>query len=399
MLPILHALLMAAPAQEPAPLAALWDDGFVFRTADGNYELTLGALLQSNLVAFPGGAPGRASEAELRRMRLEIGGLLDGAWRFNLEPNFAADGVEMEEAWLGADLPGGALLMIGRMKEPFGMEEMLPRKRQDFPEFSLLNRWSPAEDHGVTLFGDAAQGRVWYGVAAYNGSGGDEVNDDKDLAARLAWRPWGAPADDGARSFLQFAANATYGVAEQDLAGAELFQDARQAFAVFEPGARLDGPRTRLGADFTWLTGPSAVMAELFHVESDVVGSGGSGSAATSGWLLSASRVLTGEARGWKGIHPRRPLHGEEPGSGAWQVAARWSELRLGAAWQDLGLLLPASYPGTVRGLDLGLNWYPTRRVAWRLHFLHNFYAEDLLLGGSSVSGESAVILQLQFAF
>lgn len=399
MFPFLNILACAALAQEPSPLEGSFDGGFTFRTADAAQELKIGALLQTNLYAFPGGAPGRANEAELRRMRLELSGLVDGVWRFSLEPNFAADGVELEEAWIGADLPGGALLMLGRMKEPFGMEELTPRKRQDFPEYSLLNRWSPAEDHGITLFGDAADGRLWYGIAAYNGTGGEEINSDKDVAARLAWHPQGPPVADGARPFLEIAANATWGVAAQDLSGTSLYQDARQAFAVFEPGAELDGTRTRLGADLTWLTGPNALMAEIIRIGQEVAGGGGTGEAVTSGWLLSASRVLTGEARGWKGVWPRRPVGGGEGNAGAWQIAARWSELRLDGAWLDLGLLSTSSYPGTVRNLDVGLNWYATRSAAWKLHLIQTFYEEDVVLGGEAVGGETTLLLQFQLAF
>lgn len=375
------------------------DDGFSFRSADGAHELTLGALMQVNLTGFPGDAPGRVSETELRRMRLEFSGLVDHVWRFSLEPNFAADGVELEEAWIGADLPFSALLMLGRMKEPFGMEEMTPRKRQDFPEYSMLNRWSPAEDHGVTLFGEAADSQLWYGVAAYNGTGGEEINSDKDLAARIAWRPWGAPAARGDQPFLQFAANATWGIAEQDLAGSSLYQDARLPFAEFENGAMLDGARTRMGADLTWLTGPNALMAEVIHIGQEVAGSGGSGNADTDGWLLSASRVLTGENRAWKGVRPHRPLGGEESGTGAWQIAARWTELSLDQTWQDLGLLAPSEYPGKVQGLDVGLNWYPSRRAAWKLHVIRTFYADAILLGGELVDSEDTLLLQFQIAF
>ncbi len=398
MFPLLPMLALTAPcAQQPGAPAPVAHEEFQLHSSGGAYELELGALLQMNLTAFPGGSAGRVSETEFRRFRLEIGGTLDQIWRFNFEPNFAADGVELEEAWIGFELPFGALLMLGRMKEPFGMEESTPRKRQDFPEYSMLNRWSPAEDHGITVHGEAADGELWYGVAAYNGTGGEEVNNDKDLAVRLAWRPLGPPSADGAQSFLQLAANATWGVADEDLAGKELFQDARQAFADFETGARLDGTRVRLGSDLTWLTGPNAFMAEVIRIEEEATGSLGAGEPVTRGWLFSATRMLTGEARTWKGVHPQHALGAD--GWGAWQVAARWSEMRFDEAWTDLGMLLPSESASAVRTLDVGLNWYPTRSVSWKLHLLHSFYADEILIGGEPSDGETALLLQVQFAF
>lgn len=397
MFPFLPLLSLAAAARQ-TPTEPDTGDSFVIRSEHGAHELEFGALLQTNLYAHPGGADGRNSEAELRRVRLEFVGRLDQIWRFSLEPNFAEDGVELEEAWIGVDLPCDALLMLGRMKEPFGMEEMTPRKRQDFPEYSMLNRWSPAEDHGITLHGEAADGRWWYGLAVYNGSGGEEVNRDKDFAARLAWRPGGAPAADGAQPFVQLAANATWGKAEQDLGGAELTHDARQAFADFAPGSRLDGERTRLGADLTWLSGPNAVMAEAIRIQEDAAGSLGAGEASTSGWLLSATRVLTGEARAWKGIRPAHAL-GTGDGWGALQLAARWAELRFDEAWMDYGMLAPSEFPGAVRALDLGLNWYPTRSAALKLHVVRIFYREDVVIGGGAEDGETVLLLQFQLAF
>jgi len=397
MFPIPHLLCITGLiAQQPSGSAP--DEAFVLRSANGTYEIEFGALMQVNLLAYPGGAAGRTSEADLRRMRLELAGRFDDVWRFSLEPNFAADGVELEEAWIGAELPFDALLMLGRMKEPFGMEEMTPRKRQDFPEYSMLNRWSPAEDHGVTLHGEAADGQLWYGLAAYNGSGGEETNSDKDFAARLAWRPLGAPEPDGAQPFLQFAANATWGEADEDLDGAELFHDARQAFADFESGARLDGTRTRLGADLSWLSGPNAVMAEAIHITEEAAGGAGAGEVATSGWLVSATRVLTGESRGWKGVHPRQPL-GRGEGSGAWQLAARWVEMRFDEAWVDYGMLAPGEFTGAVRSLDVGINWYATRSASWKLHLVRVFYGDEITVGGAATDGETILLLQFQLAF
>jgi hypothetical protein len=120
---------------------------------------------------------------------LRARGELYERYLFHVEPNFSEDDVELEEAWFGADLgTGGPRLMFGRMKEPFSLEEMLPRRHIDFPGFSILDQFAPAEDHGVTLLGGSRDAPWEYGAAFYNGTGGEDLNSDKDIAARLVAR-------------------------------------------------------------------------------------------------------------------------------------------------------------------------------------------------------------------
>jgi hypothetical protein len=117
-------------------------------------RVTLGRLLQVRDTEFEGGLEGRTRQFELERMRFEFGGK---HYDFSVGPKSTETEVELEKAWIGADL-GGPRLMLDRMKEPFSLEEMLPRKHFDFPTFSILNQFVPAEDHGVTILGGLRDG-------------------------------------------------------------------------------------------------------------------------------------------------------------------------------------------------------------------------------------------------
>ena len=391
--PCLLVLALAAAAQEAEAAPQVGYDGaFFVRDRSGANELTVGGLFQVDGLAFESGLAGRDGEFVLRRMRFELGGRLDEIYRFNVEPNFHASGVELEEAWGGVELAGGdALLMLGRMKEPFSLEEMAPRRQHEFVAFSILNQFVPAEDHGITLNGEVFARRLWYGAALYNGTGGDERNSDKDVAGRLVYRPFAATGDPWTRG-LQFGGAATYGVAEQELAGAALNTEAKVPFAAFAPGSALDGRRWRLGAEAAWLAGPFAASGEFVRVLQRAAGAGGRGDADLDAWYLAASWLLTGEEREYRRIQPRSSW-------GAWQVAARVSNLALDQAFLDLGLLAPAAYPERVHSYDLGLNWIANAHLRVKLHLLHTVFAESIVLGGERRGGEDALLLQFQLAF
>lgn len=180
----------------PLPPAG-YDGGFFVQSPDGDSRLTLEGLLPFRGQAREPGI-GRTSQFDLERMRLERSGELERLHLFHVEARFSESEVELEQAWVGADLgAGGPRLILGRMEERFGLEEMLPRKHLDFVGFSLSNQFSPAEDHGITLLGGGLDGPFEYGLALDNGTGGDDTNSDKDAALRGVVRPFLASAEVG----------------------------------------------------------------------------------------------------------------------------------------------------------------------------------------------------------
>lgn len=295
-----------------------------------------------NAFAFERAA--RDSAFDLRRMRLEISGELDERYIFNVEPFFTEAEVELEEAWVGAWLERERTrVLFGRMKEPFSLEEMSPRKGSDFAEFSILNQIVPAEDSGITLLGATAGGALEYGGAIYNGTSGDEVNEDRDLAARRVWHPFAARTECALRD-LQIGAAATTGRADADVGGAELRTETRQPFLAFEPASEIDGDRTRAGVEAAWLSGPFALTAEAVRVEQDMTGPSGSDEVGFDAWHLTGSWVLTGEEKTFQGVRPARPFV-KGGGCEAWQIAARISRLELDDALVATGVVAPRPSP------------------------------------------------------
>ncbi len=392
-------------AQEAAPTPRLqvgYDGGFFVRTQDGTARLALGGLLQVHGNIFEPDLGGRESEFLLRRMRFEIGGTFDGRYHFNVEPKFTEDDVDLEEAWIGMDLAeGGPLLHLGRMKEPFSLEELVPLKHIDFVNLSLLNQFVPAEQHGATLYGRTTDGRLEYGAAYFTGDGVEEIDSDRGGAARCVVHPFGAEENSPFRG-LQLGMAATLGRAGQDLSGDGLITEARVPFLAFEPGSSLDGRRWRAGAEAAWLRGPLALYGEWMDSRQEMEGGSGEEDVGIGGLTIAASYVLTGEEKTWRGVRPKSPFRpggGERGGAGAFQVAARFSLLALDDDLVDTGIIAAPSFPRRVRSVEAGLNWYATYHARVKLHYLRTDYARDVAIGGDQRGGEDAILVQFQLHF
>ncbi len=389
-------LLMAlgqqpAPQEEPlktqeipkAGFEAGYDGGFYVKGRDA--RLALEGLLQVNGVFFdPDGA--HESEFILRRLRLEFTGEFFERWYFHIEPKFVEDGVELEEAWLGLKLDTH-LVMFGRMKEPFSFEEMASQRHMDMINFSILNQFVPAEDHGITVIGNVDF--LEYGVGFYNGTGGEDTTSDKDVALRMVVHAWRG---------LQFGGAVTAGRQEIDVSDDELRTEARVDWATYLPGVEIEDERVRLGAEAALLEGPLAATVEIMRISQEV----NEATVDFEGGYVQASYVLTGEGKSWKGegvriwkgIGPRRPFL-RDPDVGAWQLVARWSRLDVDP---DLTPFV-TSNPGRIDSLTFGVNWYANEFVKVKANYLRTVYDDGVVLAGKARGNEDALIVQFHLMF
>lgn len=383
--------LLVALAQEPpktqevpkADFEAGYDGGFFIQGR--NAKLALEGLLQVNGAFFE---PGAAHESEfaLRRMRLEFSGEFHERWYFHIEPKFTSDGVELEEAWLGVKFDSH-LLMAGRMKEPFSWEEMASQRHMDMINFSIMNQFVPAEDHGITLIGtfDVLE----YGAGFYNGTGGGDTTSDKDVALRLVVHPWRG---------LQSGGSVTAGRQETDVSGEELRTEARVAWATFLPGTEIEDERVRLGVEAAFLEGPFAATAEFIRVREEV----NERTVHLAGGYVQASVVLTGEGKSWKGdavriwkgVKPERPFL-KEPDVGALQLVARWSRLDID---REITTFV-TNNPRRIDSLTVGVNWYANEFAKVKVNYLRTTYDEDVVVAGKVRDNEDALLLQFQVMF
>ena len=382
-----------------------YEDCLFLCSPDHRNQIEIEGLLQVNGRLNDRGRSPR-SDTELRRMRLEVAGRFDEAWRFRMEPNFNDHGVELEEAWFGAEVfSGDALLRIGRMKAPFGLEEVRSRRHIDFGRFSILNQFSPAEDHGLFLYGETPSGRWEWNLAAYNGTGSSDTNSSKDVAGRLMVHPFSGQEDSALES-LQLGAAVTFGSQAEDVGGSHVENAAGLPIMEFAPGARLDGDRLRTGLEAAWYHGPWMAQAEWMRMSQDMSLDGPDAGSAREvdfqGAYLNLSYVLTGESKSFGGVHPESSFDPRGGGgSGAWVLALRLSQLESDGelASSASGLMLADAFTDRVQSVSVGLNWIPNPHAIVRTGFVHSEYSDEVAIGGSLRDREDALLIELQLHF
>jgi phosphate-selective porin len=373
------------------------EQGFRLAT-DGENELELGALVQV-LGRLSDDARDPQADFTLKRVRPEISGRLAGGLVFNLEPKFAEDEVELEEAWIGPRLLGGrATLHVGRMKAPFNLEEVRSRRHIDFPFFSIVNQLAPAEDHGLFLNGRSASGLLEYGAALYNGTGGGDTNGSKDAALRLMVHPF-AGAAGHALEHLQLGLAGTAGVQDEALGEDALENEFGLAVVPFADDARLSGPRERLGLELAWFRGPWFLQGEYLGLEQEMAGSLGHEDVHLHGGYLTLARVLTGEAKTFAGVVPAEPFDlARASGRGAWVLALRYSILNLD---DDLeaALVEPGGFTDQIQTGSVALNWVLNPHAILRTAVVGSFYEGDVRLDTGRGDREAALLLELQLHY
>jgi len=367
---------------EGSPLALSYDGGLVLDWDGG--QLVLEGLLEFGADADLGaddGAREPHSEFYLKRFRPELFGLFDGGWCFRFEPKFTQDEVELEEAWVGHRSDAGTL-RLGRMKAPFGLEEVRSRRHIHFPRFSLLNQFSPAEDHG--LFWNGQEGRLEYAMALYNGTGGSDEDEGKDVALRAMWH-----AAEGSDHPWQVGLATTFGDQERSIAGDGIKNAGGQRVVDFAAGTELDGQRTRVGLEWAQFFGPLMVQAEALSVEQDLRTGATTDTVGYTGAYVDLAYALTGEDLTFKGV--RNP-------EGSWVAALRLSTLELDdelASYVDAG-----TYTDSITGISLGLNYVPGPHAILRTALTRSMYGDDEpTIGGATVDHEDLLTVELQLHF
>ncbi|MCP5024510.1 MAG: hypothetical protein GY930_22435 [bacterium] len=364
-----------------------YDDGLVFDWGSG--AIVLEGLFEVGAFVTEGGAPDARdpdTDAYIKRMRPELAGSINGGWRFRFEPNFDNSGVELEEAWVGREvLDGDALLRLGRMKAPFGLEEARSRRHIHFPRFSVLNQFSPAEDHG--LFVTGYSGRFEYGYAIYNGTGGSEQDSGKDIALRGMWHS--APQQKSDSSW-QLGTSLTFGKQGHTVGGDVIKNASGQGVLEFAPGTDLDGDRLRVNLEAAWFSGPLMVQAELLSVQQEMTGGGASEDISLHGFYVDIAHSLDGN---------KLDFHGLEAPDDSWLLALRLSSLRISDELDTPGLLTAGTFSDSIDSVSLGLNYIPNSHMIIRNAWTHSWYGDTVTLGGAPVDDEGMFTVEMQLHF
>lgn len=375
--------------------------------------------------------------SELRSTRLFVEGMGYGVYDYKLEVDFTSEqanyddsGVRIQDAYLGIrGIPILGRVAFGNQKVPFGLEA-----QSRLENLTFMERGLPVEiagrDFGPVDLINAGYPGLWpgdddvqlrrVGIACYNASDCPkwhvsagiffedmdtlitERPDDRQgvsLAARGVWLPW--YANEG-RHFAHIGAGFEYVDDRDDLvyfaARPEVHEfPVAPAFntksVTVDSGILPADDYTRFNLEGALVNGPLSLQGELFWTRVRQAG------ADYYGAYAYASYFLTGEHRGYDPFMARfervKPLEnfwivntpdGNCIGSGAWEVAVRWSWVdysgALGipaAAATPFGAFPAADLSGVQNDITVGLNWYWNPHSRMMLNYIQAFNSYTLI--------------------
>lgn len=400
-----------AKAKESPAITADAKDGFSLSSADKAFQLKLKGYVQADgRFLLDDNAKAVADAFLIRRARLIFDGTLARDFEFRIAPDFGNGTAQLQDGYLDYKASPLANLRVGRTKVPLGLERLQSSADTVFSETGLPTALTPNYDSGVLLYGSAATGVLDYAVGVFNG-GGDgasvdtDTNDGKDLAGRIFLTPF-KNTDATLVKGLSFGVAGTVGDQDGTTSAPGLpsvKSSGQQTIFAYKSStntadtAYAKGARTRLAPQLFYTVGSAGVLAEYVSSEQDVARGKTTTTVKNDGWQVVGSYVLTGEAPSLKGVKPFNAFDPAKGNWGAFELAARLSELDLDEAAFKGGLADSKKSVTKAQAIGGALNWYLTRNAKASLD-----YEVTSFTGGASKGDrpdEKLLLARLQYAF
>lgn len=331
--------------------------GLKVKSRDKAFEFKLGGRIQADSGFYQDDRVDHADGTELRRARLDLGGRIEKDWKFKMAYDFADNAVEDKSAYITYEGWPLATIKAGLYAQPFTLSEAISSLDSTFMEEAMLVSAFKTDDRiGVGL---ESGGEVWSLQAGLFGEGpspnGAKGQEEANGAAlRLTW----APAL-GKESLLHLGAGVVYQTTESNSKNKVSFNARPEAHVGTQKMVKtgdISNVDDWTSYGLEWAAGRGPVSVEGEYVMTKVDRDGDFPNLKFSGYYGSVSWRVTGESRPYEAesgsfgrIKPKENFSLEKGGWGAWEVAARYSNLDL--TDNDVN-------GGEENNVTLGLNWY-----------------------------------------
>lgn len=367
----------AAVCAPPSATAAEGDTGLILSTkgglkvesADGSFEGQLGGRLMLDYAYYDADQIDLGSGSEIRRARLFASGKLWKVWKFKFETDFAANEVDIKDAYIQYGGFKPLSIKAGNFKEPFNIENLTSSRFITFMERALpVEAFTPDRNLGLQLH---TYGNIWQAAIGLFGEGidspGTEESPEESQSYGTAARASVAPINNEGR-VLHVGGAFEWRTGYQ---GDEVRYRARPESHVtnvrlVDTGAIDNVDDTlKFNGEIAGVLGPWSLQGE--YVRTDVSRTDGSEDVDFNGWYVYGSWFLTGESRPYDAedgsfdrVAPNSVLG--KGGYGAWEVAVRYSSIDLDD--QDI-------VGGKEDNITLGVNWYPTSHTRLMFNYVY----------------------------
>ncbi len=321
--------------------------------------------------------------SRFRRVRLYNGGkLYNGLIAYKVQMDFAGGKVKFKDVFIEFHTKKWWLkgIKIGQFKQPLRFEALTSSNHITFIERSYISELTGVRSTGIMLRGDKK--RWGYQFATFFNT--DKANDFKgtpqelNYILRLAFLP--VFSENGA-NWLFVGVHGAYWQPKEGLIHWKLRPEVSTLPKVIATPDVLVSSLTSSGLELAFNHGPLGIQAEgmgFFIQGKDLVNNPVNDN--INAFYAQISYILTGEHRQFKGLHkgaggvkPSKPIN--EGGTGAWEVAIRYSQADLRVAGGG----------GSLQGFTLGVNGYLTSAVKLKLNYVYTMWAGIGALHGVSV--------------
>ncbi|MEN9924650.1 MAG: hypothetical protein RL268_776 [Pseudomonadota bacterium] len=368
-----RAVLMATAGCIAVASPALAEDGLSFDSDGatleaGPLELTLGGRLHLDAMTYDSGAV-NASDAAVRRARLELSGKITDAVRFRVDREFAGtDG--WRNAWVSLRPAKGLEITGGNFTVPFSLEEAQSSNAITFVERSPISALAPG--FGLGVAGKVAQDNWTISGGYFDDALDDADGRTKERGRGFAGRATFAPLK--ARSqFLHLGAAYEHRSFRAD----EVLRFSYGMGSNLAPN--LITTNTIAAPSELNSVGVEAAYAfKSLQVQGQFVSTSVSRNLAPElnygAWYGQVSWMLTGQKYGYSrgSGAPSGPTLGKKGGV---ELAARYGQLDLDDASLDRGKL---------SSLVLGATWYINRNLRLMANYVRSERTDTLVSGDRS---------------
>jgi len=346
-----------------------WSNGYKVESADKNFKMKFGGRImfdaafffQEDTVAKTFGNLNNG--VEFRRVRFFNSGKIYKNIKYKLQFDFAGGGIAFKDAYIEfAKLPGVGNFRVGHFKEPFRLDILTSSKYMQFMERSFMVDFFPERNSGFLFHNAYNDQRFAWQAGIFrrgDGAGNDPTADD---GYNITGRITGLPVlneEKKQRLHLGIA----YSFRKPESRSFEISPRPESHLGTKYIGTDSIGNVNNvvlLGTEFALDIGSFAIQAE--YAQATINNRFGGSLRPLPTYYVQLSYFLSGESRPYKSSYTGmdRPKieknFGQEGGSGAWEVALRYSSV-------DFDNETLAG--GSQTNITIGLNWYanPATRV------------------------------------
>jgi phosphate-selective porin OprO and OprP len=329
-----------------------------------------------------------SSALDIAKRRIGVDGEIVNLFDFQIERELAVDNAGWRDVYINYKQFHFAEVQAGKFKMPFSLDENTSSTNLDFVFRSLAAMFlAPGRDIGVMAHGRLlTRGMLRYEIGAFDHDGrnarratvSDRVYGDRTFAGRVTLQPF--------RALTSPASDLSFGVAFTDSNVQEGFPDLRGRTALdlgfYRPNLWVNGSRQRIGVEARWRPRPFSIKSEFIRLtderKNESVEDTDLSPFLATGWYVSGTWAITGEAKADGLVHPKRPFL--QGGVGAIEAAARVEKLRFGSTAPDDGAASDGPRADVVLGNSdraetLGVNWYLNRWVKVQFNMIRETIA------------------------